>query len=217
VPVQIFWEFDGPDKCEPGDVASYELRSTDSNGKPIDVIVNTISGNLLRHNKTRGVCEEKGKISKISAGTYRIDFYPHVIGKHQVLLQNGHITLFKNTQIVLDVAKPIPTETLNYEFEIEGTGLLAGRVNDHLYFNLVVTENGIPKDLPPNKFSVKVFGNGKTSLAENTRTGVGAYQISFTSSTPGIFTATVLYEEAKVLKQRLDFFCKTLAISLSSL
>lgn len=43
-------------------------------------------------------------------------------------------------------------------------------------------------------------------MAEIIRTGVGAYHVSFTSATPGIYSASVFYDDNKVLKQRLDIY-----------
>jgi len=139
-------------------------------------------------------------------GSWEINFIPRLVGKHQVVLLNGHVTLFKTTNIYLDVIKEIPEETINYEFEIEGEGLLSGRIKDTLSFSILVTDNKKPTDLHPDKFSVRVFGNGKTSMGNLIRTGEGTYTASFSSAVAGIFTATVIYEETKVLKQRLDFF-----------
>jgi len=142
----------------------------------------------------------------MGVGTYEINFVPHLTGKHQVVLQSGHLTLFNSKPIYLDVINQIPAETINYEFETDGKGLLSGRVRDTLSFNLIISNNNQPVDINPAKFSVKVMGNGKTSLPEIIRTGVGTYNISFTSANPGIFSAHVIYEENRVLKQRLDFF-----------
>jgi len=204
--VPISWQFEETDKCEPLELASFQLTCVDTSGKPIDVQVGVISGLLEINDKSRGLCEEKGRVRKTGVGTYEINFVPHLIGKHQVILQNGHITLFKNTPIFLNVIKQIPAETINYEFDIEGQGLLSGRVKETLSFNITVTDKNTPTDINTAKFSVKIFGNGKTSLAELIRTGIGTYNVSFTSPAAGIFTATVIYEETKVLKQRLDFF-----------
>jgi len=203
--VPISWGINGPDKCEPGDLVTFELTAEDSNGKKFDVQGN-ISGVLLINDKSRGLCEEKGRVRKKGVGEFEIDFIPRLIGKHQLSLQNGHMPLFKNTQIVLNVLKQVPEETLNYEFELTGKGLLIGRVNEELNFTLTVTQNSKPCDLNSSKFSVRVFGNGKTSIAETIRTGVGEYHVTFHSATPGIFSASVIYEDNKVLKQRMDIY-----------
>jgi hypothetical protein len=204
VKVPISWEFNGPDKAEPGDVVSYELVARDTKGNIFDIQqTGQISGTLSLHDKARGLCEEKGRVRKAGAGTFRIEFVPRLVGKHTLNLQNGHITLFKNQQITLDVMNELPEVTWSYDFELEGKR--NAKVNETVTLTIFTTENGKPADVP-KLVKCKVFGNGKTSLPQVFKTGTGAYTVDFQSREPGIFSATVLYEDSKVLKHKIEFF-----------
>jgi hypothetical protein len=203
VKVPINWDFNGPDKAEPGDLVSFELVARDTKGNIFDVQTGQLSGTLSLHDKARGLCEEKGKVRKTGVGSFRIDFVPHLIGKHILNLQNGHITLFKNQQISLDVMNEIPEVSWSYEFELEG--ISHARVNATVPLTILVKEHGVLADVP-KLIKAKVFGNGKTSLPPVYHSGTGNYTFDFQSREPGIFSASVIYEDQKVLKHRIEFF-----------
>jgi hypothetical protein len=205
VKVPISWDFSGPDKAEPGDLVTFELVAHDTNGNIFDIQTGQLSGILSIHDKARGLCEEKGRVRKAGVGTFCIDFVPRLLGKHTLNLQNGHITLFKNQQITLDVMNEIPEVTWSYDFELEGKKLRNAKVNDTVTLTIHVTEKGKPTDVP-KQIKAKVFGNGKTSLPQVYHHGTGTYILDFQSREPGIFSATILYEDYKVLKQRIEFF-----------
>jgi len=150
--------------------------------------------------------KKREEFEKTGIGAFDISFIPRLIGKHQLILHNGHVPLFRNNQIILSVSKDIPTEKLDYEFSLEGKDLSIVRVNQPVTLSLSVTENNVPVDVNPSKLSVKIFGNGKTSLPEISHTGTGSYTVVFQSSIPGIYSASIIYDGTKVLKRRIDYF-----------
>jgi hypothetical protein len=205
VKVPITWDFSGPDKAEPGDLVTFELVAHDTKGNIFDIQTGQLSGTLSLHDKARGLCEEKGRVRKAGVGTFVISFVPRLIGKQTLNLQNGNLTLFKNQQITLEVMNELPDVTWSYDFELEGKGLRNAKVNDTVTLTILVNEHGKLADLP-KLLKVKIFGNGKTSMPQVYHLGTGTYCADFQSREPGIFSATVIYEDSKVLKQRIEFF-----------
>jgi len=206
ITVPITWDVDAPDKTEPGDLVTFTLMAKDLHGNPFDVKPGQLTAILSVNDKARGLCEEQGKRRKIGVGAYSFDFIPRILGKHQLRLQNGHLQLFRDTQIILDVLKEVPDADIDYEFELEGQGLLSARLNEVVNLNIIVKEKGSPVDIDTSKFSVKIFGNGRAFLAQVQRRGLGRYTATCTTTSPGIYSATVIYDEHKVLKQRIEFY-----------
>jgi len=203
--VPISWELDGPDKVEPNDLVTFQISAKDDYGNPFEVKPINLSALLSINDKSRGLCEEPGKRRKTGVGSYSFDFIPRILGTHQLRIYNGPTQLFKNRQIKLEVLGQTTDVTLDYEFEVEGQRLLSAKVNKPVKLDITVKDKGILSDIEMEKFNVKVVGNGRTVFAPVSHTGVGKYQAIFSTTTPGIYTANIIYDENKVMKQRIDY------------
>jgi len=206
VKVPISWNIDGPDKTEPGQQVTFEVSAKDQYDQPFEVKPVKITSILRINDKSRGLCEEEGKVRKIGLGSYAIDVTPHILGVHELRVQNGHIRLFKNYQVLLNVTKDIPEVTLEYDFELDAEGLLTARLNEEIDINISVKENGQLADIDMKKFSIKIFGNGKQSHPPITYKGLGKYQTKFIAYSPGVYGATVIYDGTKTLKHKIQYF-----------
>jgi len=204
--VPITWEFGGPNKAEPGDLVTFELFAKDLQDKPIEVKPVQLNVILWINDKYRGMCEETGKRRKTGIGAYAFDFSPRILGIHHFKIFNGHIQLFKDKEIPINITSEVLDVTLDYDFEIEGKGLLSVRLREEVKLSINVKENGKPVDPDKDKFSVEVFGNGRTTMAKLCRLGAGRYEASFTAHSPGVYSAAIIFEGTKVKKQRIDFY-----------
>jgi len=205
IKVPITWEFAGPNKAEPGDLVTFELFAKDLQENPIEVKPVQLNAILWINDKSRGMCEETGKRRKTGIGAYAFDFAPRILGIHQFKVFNGHIQMFKEQEITLNITKEVTEVTLDYDFELEGKGLLSVRLREEVKLSISVKENGSPVDPDMDKFSVEVFGNGRLTMAKLCRLGAGKYEASFTAHTPGVYSAAVIFEGTKVKKQRIEF------------
>jgi len=211
VKVPISWEFGGPDKCELGDLITFDIFAKDLQGNPFEVKPLQLSGILWINDKSRGMCEEEGNLRKVGVGAYALDFVPQILGTHQLRLQNGHIQLFKDQEIKVEVLKETTDIDLAYDFELEGKALLSARLDEIVNLNITVKEKGSSIDIDMDKFEVKVFGNGRGKMCGITRRGVGSYLARFQTSAPGVYGATVIYDGNKVLKQTIKYYEHTSA------
>jgi len=203
--VQTLFRVEGDRSARVNTKTRFLLYSEDERNRAKDVDINNLEAWLRG-----GRSNMRGRISRVSVGTYSIEFIlTDDAGIHQLEVTLEGRPVFRKGDVQLDITNHDPGRT-RYSFEVDGIGLHGGRVGENSEIGVTVKDDyGKPTDIDPSKLEVVLQGPS-TVHAQLGYDRAGRYRATFAVGHGGDYSIIIHYDTRKVLeKQGVKFSDKT--------
>jgi len=172
-------------------------------GQPVDVDVSGIRAWLCKNDPTRGLIETEAIVNKESVGVYVIESVANFEGQHYLKIHRDKKSLFGDSKVGVLVEKETQKVSQSLDFAMEGRALSSAKINEPVVLDFEIKEDNKRVDVNLAELFLQVTGNGKKFQPLVSRTGVGTYTASFAADLAGYYRATLIYQENKVISQKI--------------
>jgi len=191
----VNFDLDGVDQVAPNKLFTWTIFCTNGSDQLIDITEELTASLVFRDNII------KGKLRHEKVGEYSFDFITDIRGEWNLRIYHGQNQIFKTANIITTVTNNLPSDSISYQFSIEGVALSNSRVGDKKELSIEVVDNlNNHVNIDASNLKIKVVGpkTEVTFLTFNHKS-TGIYMCEFMSPKAGHYKAIVVFDGTDVV------------------